>query len=148
MGLVQQIAEDLKASMKARDELRLSVVRMLKSAVKNREIEKMAELTDEDVQAAVSSMLKQRRDSVEQYTKAGRPELAAKEEAEAVILQGYLPEQLSEDEVVAIIRDAIAETSAKSASDMGRLMKAIMPKVKGKADGKFVNLKVKELLGA
>ncbi len=147
MGLFEKISEDLKASMKARDELRLSVVRMLKSAVKNKEIEKMAALSDEDVIGVVSSLIKQRRDSVEQYTKAGRTDLASKEEAEIKVLQGYLPEQLSEDEIVGIIKGAIAETSASLPGDMGKVMKALMLKVKGKADGKFVSEKVKELLG-
>jgi hypothetical protein len=151
MGLTDRVNDDLKASMKARDEFRLSVVRMLKAAVKNREIEKMGALSDDDVIAVVSSMIKQRRDSSEQYLKAGRGDLAQKEEAEIKVLEGYLPEQLSEEELVKIIREAISEAVAgavaPSPNDMGKVMKLLMPRVKGRADGKLVNQKVKELLG-
>jgi uncharacterized protein YqeY len=147
MDLTEKINEDLKTSMKAKEELRTSVIRMLKAAVKNKEIEKMEKLADEDILSVISSMIKQRRDSVEQYTKAGREDLAGKEEAEIKILRGYLPEQLSEEDVVKIVKEAIAECSAASAADMGKVMKIVMPKLKGRADGKLVNQKVKELLG-
>lgn len=147
MTLLERINEDLKQSMKARDAERLSAIRMLKAGVKNKEIEKGSAFSEGDVLSVISSMIKQRRESVEQYTKAGRGDLAAKEEGEIRVLEGYLPEQLSGEEVVKIIRDAIAEASAASASDMGKVMKLVMPRVKGRADGKFVNEKVKELLG-
>lgn len=147
MGLKDSIDGDLKAAMKARDELRLSAVRMLKAAVKNKEIEKGSPLTDEDVFGVIASMIKQRKDSVEQYSRGGRADLAEREEAEIKVLQGYLPEQLSAEEVAKIIKDAIAEAGASSARDMGKVMKLVMPRVKGRADGKLVNEKVKELLG-
>ncbi len=147
MSLLEKINEDLRAGMKARDEVRVSVLRMLKAAIRNREIEKGGALQDDGIVAVVSTMIKQRRDSVEQYTGAGRPDLAGKEEAEIGILQGYMPEQLSEEDVVGLIREAIAEVSASSPGDMGRVMKAVMPKVKGRADGRVVNQKVRELLG-
>lgn len=147
MGLVEKINNDMKGSMKARDELRLSAIRMLKAALKNSEIEKGSPPTDDDVVSVVSSMIKQRRDSVEQYEKGGRRDLAEKEEAEIKVLEGYLPAQLSEDEIVGIIKEAVAEAGASSPSEMGKVMKLVMPRVKGKADGKLVNQKVKELLG-
>lgn len=147
MGLVEKINNDMKESMKARDEVRLSAIRMLKAAIKNREIEKGSPPTDDDVVSVVSSMIKQRRDSVEQYEKGGRRDLAEKEEAEIRVLEGYLPAQLSEDEIVGIIKEAVAEAGASSPSEMGKVMKLVMPRVKGKADGKLVNQKVKELLG-
>ena len=147
MGLFEKITEDLKQSMKSRDELRLSVIRMLKSAAKNKEIEKSAPLTDEDITSVVSSMIKQRKDSVEQYNKAQRTDLADKEEAEIKILMEYQPEQMGIEEITSIIKDAIAECGASSPAEMGKVMKLIMPKVKGKADGKLVNEKVRELLG-
>jgi hypothetical protein len=147
MALVERVDDDLRAAMKARDELRTSVLRMLKAALKNREIEKMAALTDDDAVAVASSLIKQRRDSVEQFTKAGRKDLADREAAEIAVLEGYLPEQLSEAELVETIKAAIAEASATSPNDMGKVMKVLMPKVKGRADGKLVNQKVKELLG-
>lgn len=147
MSLIRKIDEDLKASMKARDELRVSVIRMLKAGAKNREIDKGEALTDDDIISVVSSMIKQRRDSAEQYSESGRADLAEKEEAEIGILQGYLPEQLSGEDIVNIIKEAISEASASSPGDMGKVMKLVMPKVKGRADGKFVNQKVRELLG-
>ncbi len=147
MSLVEKIDSDLKAAMKAKDSGRVSIIRMLKARLKNREIEKHESLTDDDVVSTVTSMMKQMRDSAEQYRKGDREELALKEEAEMEILKGYLPAGLSEEEVVKIIKEAIAEAGAASAADMGKVMKLVMPKVKGRADGRFVNEKVKELLG-
>jgi uncharacterized protein YqeY len=147
MGLKERIDGDLKAAMKAREELRLSTVRMLKAAMKNREIEKGSVLADEDVFGVIASMIKQRKDSVEQYARGGRADLAEKEEAEIGILQEYLPEQLSEEEVEEIIKEAISEAGASSSRDMGKVMKLVMPRVRGRADGKLVNEKVRELLG-
>ncbi|GAB4389112.1 MAG: GatB/YqeY domain-containing protein [Thermodesulfovibrionales bacterium] len=147
MGLAEKINDDMKASMKARDELRLSTIRMLKAAMKNREIEKGAALSDDDVVAVASSLIKQRRDSVEQYRKGGRADLADREEAEIKVLEGYLPAQLSAEEIASIIKEAVAQAGASSPADMGKVMKLVMPRVKGKADGKLVNEKVKELLG-
>jgi len=148
MALLERINEDLKQSMKAREAERLSTIRMLKAGVKNKEIEKGSAFSEDDILSVISSMIKQRKESVEQYSKAGRADLAAKEEAEIRILEGYLPEQLSGEEVEKIIRDAIAEASATSARDMGKVMKLVIPRVKGRADGKFVNEKVREFLGS
>jgi hypothetical protein len=146
MSLVERFNEDLKEAMKASKALKVSVLRMVKAAAKNRQIEKGRDLTDEEIVDVLSSMVKQRRDSVEQYTKAGRMDLATKEEEEVTILQTYMPEQLGADDLDRIIRDAIAESSAAGPQDMGKVMRVLMPKVKGLADGKFVNQRVKELL--
>jgi uncharacterized protein YqeY len=146
MSLVERFNEDLKEAMKASKALKVSVLRMAKAAAKNRQIEKGRDLTDEEIVDVLSSMVKQRRDSVEQYAKAGRMDLATKEEEEITILQTYMPEQLGADDLDRIIRDAIAESSAAGPQDMGKVMRVLMPKVKGLADGKFVNQRVKELL--
>ena len=146
MSLVERFNEDLKEAMKASKALKVSVLRMVKAAAKNRQIEKGRDLTDEEIVDVLSSMVKQRRDSVEQYTKAGRMDLATKEEEEVTILQTYMPEQLGADDLDRIIRDAIAESSAAGPQDMGKVMRVLMPKVKGLTDGKFVNQRVKELL--
>lgn len=133
--------------MKARAELKVSTLRLITSSIKNKEIDERKELDDEGVLAVLTTAAKQRRDSIDQFEKGGRQDLADKEKAELVIIQEYLPQQLSKEEVAAFIREAIAETGAAGAKDMGKVMKALMPKVKGKADGKLVNELVKELLG-
>lgn len=151
------IEQDLIEAMKARDEIKLSVLRMLKSAIHNSEIQKQSasarqssrdgtELKDEDVLGVIQSQIKQRQDSIELYEKGGRQELAQKEKAEIEILKTYLPEQMGEDEIREIIRKAIADTNAASIQDMGRVMGQIMPQVKGKADGSLVSNIVKEEL--
>jgi len=146
MSLLERFNEDLKEAMKASKALKVSVLRMVKAAAKNRQIEKGRDLTDEEIVDVLSSMVKQRRDSVEQYAKAGRMDLATKEEEEITILQAYMPAQLGADELDRIIREAIAESSAAGPQDMGKVMRVLMPKVKGLADGKYVNQRVKELL--
>lgn len=146
MALKDQLDADLKAAMKERNELKLSVVRMLKSAVKYREIELMKPLDDPGVQGVVASEIKRRRDSVEQYRAGNRQDLVDKEEAEIVILQGYLPAQLSEDELRRKVDEAIARAGAKGPKDMGAVMKALMPEVQGRADGKVVSELVKARL--
>ena len=146
MELKERLDGDLKAAMKARDELKLSTVRMLKSAINNGEISKKKVFTDEDVVSVISTSIKQRKDSIEQYTKGGRNELAAREEAEMKILLEYLPAQLNEEEVRALVVKAITETSGVSAKDMGKVMGRIMPSIKGKADSSLVSSIVKELL--
>lgn len=147
MSIKAKLAEDMKTAMKAKDAARLSTIRMVNSVIKNREIDQRRELSDDEVVAVISSSLKQRRDSIEQFKAGGRQDLVDKEEAELAILISYLPQQLTEDEIRDIVKSAIAETSATSAKDMGKLMKAVMPKTKGKADGALVNKVVKELLG-
>lgn len=147
MSLKERMQRELKEAMKAHDELKVSTLRLLSSAIKNKEIDERKPLDDEGLLAILSTAAKQRRESIEQYEKGGRQDLADKEKAELAIIQGYLPQQLSKDEVAAVIKETIAETGAAGAKDMGKVMKALMPKVKGKADGKLVNELVKELLG-
>jgi uncharacterized protein YqeY len=146
MALKEQLDADLKTAMRDKDALRLSVVRMLKSAVKYREIELMKPLDDAGVLAVIASLVKQRRDSVEQYRAGNRPDLVAKEEAEIAILHGWLPQQLSADELRAKVDEAIAKTNAQGPKDMGAVMKALMPEVQGKAEGKAVSDMVKARL--
>ena len=146
MALKEQLDADLKAAMRDKDALRLSVIRMLKSAVKYREIELMKPLDDAGVLGVIASLLKQRRDSVEQYKAGNRQDLVEKEEAEIAILQGWLPQQLTADELRAKVDEAIAKTSAQGPKDMGAVMKALMPEVQGKAEGKAVSDMVKARL--
>ena len=148
MGLRERLDADLKAAMKGKDELKLSVVRMLKSAVKYREVEgeKAVTLDEAGILQVVGSKIKKRRDSVEQYRAGGREELARKEEAEVAILQAYLPAQLGPEELARKVDEAIARTGAKGPKDMGAVMKALMPEVQGKADGKAVSELVKQKL--
>ncbi len=145
--LKERIDADLKAALKASDRLRVSTLRLIKSAIKNREIDKGAPLTDEETIEVLSSLAKQRKESIEEFNKASRTDLVHKEEEELSVIKAYLPEELSEDELEKIIQDTIKEVGALSLKDMGRVMKTIMPKVKGRADGRVVNQKVRELLG-
>lgn len=146
MSILDTITVELKEALKAREEVKLSTLRMIKASLKNKEIEKMAALTDEEIVAALSTMAKQRRESIEQYANAGRTDLASREEQELSIILSYLPEQLSKEELDAIIRAAIQEAGAVTASYIGRVMKILVPKTKGAADGKAVNQRVRELL--
>jgi hypothetical protein len=146
MALKDRIDTDLKSAMREKDAARLSVVRMLKSAIKYREIELMKPLDDAGIEAVVASEIKRRRDSVEQYRAGKREDLASKEEAEIAVLQGYLPQQLSAEEVAAKVDAAIAQSGAKGPKDMGAVMKLLMPEVQGRADGKVVSELVKQKL--
>jgi uncharacterized protein YqeY len=146
MAIKEQLDQDLKAAMRDKDALKLSVVRMLKSAIKYREIELMKPLDDAGVLAVVASEIKRRRDSVEQYKAGNRQDLADKEDAEIKILQAFLPQQLSEDELRAKVDAAIAQTNAKGPKDMGAVMKALLPEVQGRAEGKAVSDMVKARL--
>ena len=134
--------------MRAREETKLSTLRMLKSAVKYKEVEPGAKgpLDDAAVMQVLATLIKQRRDSVEQYKQAGRPELAEKEQQEIEILQAYLPQQLSPDELRAEVQKAVAESGARAPKDMGLVMKVLMPRVQGKAEGKAVSEEVKAQL--
>ncbi len=138
----------LKEALKARDELRLSVIRMIKASLKNKEIEKMGTLADDDVTSVLSTMAKQRRESIEQFTSAGRNDLAEKEKKELEVIQSYLPAQLLPGELDNIIIPSIRESNASSPADMGKVMKLVMPRIKGAADGKVVNQRVRELLSS
>ena len=148
MTLLETIVADLTAAMKAKDADRLSVLRMVKANLMNRKIEKGGDLTDDEVLKALQSLVKQRRDSIEQYESAGRTELAAKEAAEIAVIEVYLPQAATQDEVNAAVEAAVAETGASSMKDMGTLMKATMARLAGKnADGKMVSEAVKARLG-
>ncbi len=149
MSLKQQIISDLTASMKAQDSARTSTLRMVKAGVVNREIEKGGELDDDEMAKLLRSMVKQRKDSVEQFEKGGRPELAAKEQAEIEVIEGYLPQGASTAEIEQAVSAAITETGAASMKDMGKVMKAAQAALAGKnADGRTVSEIVKAKLGA
>ncbi len=149
MALNDQVSADIAAAMKARDASRLSALRMLKAAVMNKSVEKGRDLDDAEVLQVVASLVKQRRDSIEQFEKAGRGDLVAKETGELAVLQTYLPPSATPEEIHAAVAAAIAETGATSAKDLGKVMKAVMPKLAGKnADGKAVNEAVRRTLGA
>lgn len=149
MPLSDTINSDITAAMKARDAARLSALRMLKAAVMNKGVEKARDLDDAEVLQVVSSLVKQRRDSVDQFSKAGRTDLADKETAEIAVLEAYLPPAASPEEVEAAVAAAVAETGASSPKDMGKVMKAVMPKLAGKnADGRVISGAVRRKLGA
>lgn len=149
MALVEQIEKDLTAAMKAREELRLSVLRMAKSALKLKQVELNKPLDDAQALAVLRTQVKQRHDSVEQFRKGGREDLATKEEQEIKILETYLPAAAGDEDIDAAVAAAIAETEATTAKDIGKVMKAAMAKLVGKnADGKRVNEKVRAKLGA
>ncbi len=150
MTLVERITQDLTAAMKAQDAARTSTLRLAKAALKNREIDKHAALDDAEALKVLQGLVKQREDSVEQYTRASRPELADKEQAEITLLKAYLPAAVSDDEIAAAVRSAVAETGATSAKDMGRVMKAALAALAagGKSvDGKRVSEAVRRQLG-
>jgi uncharacterized protein YqeY len=146
MTLEEQINEDLKSSMKAKDESRLSCLRFLKAALKNRQVEKMGKLEDDEVRSVISSLIRRGTDSVKEFRQGGREDLAAKEEKEIAILSGYMPKQLSTGEIEAVIAGTISELSAQGPKDLGRVMKAAMVKMAGRAQGKEVNDIAKRLL--
>jgi hypothetical protein len=151
MPLIDQIQKDIVTAMKARAEHRLSTLRMVKAALKNKEIEKMAPLDDKESQQILSTLIKQRKDSIEQFTKGGRQEMADKEAEEIKMIEAYLPKAASEEEVVAGVRAVIAEMNAPSMKDMGKVMKDVMARFAGagiRVDGKVVSDVVKrELAG-
>ena len=144
--LRDRLNEEMKQAMKARDEIRLSVIRLIRSSVKNREIESRHELNDGEITEVVSTLVKQRRESIRMFGEAGRTDLVEKEEKELSVLLAYLPQQLSREEVEALVVQAIADSGAQGPKDMGKVMKAIMPHVTGRADGSLVSAVVKEKL--
>jgi len=148
MTLHDRLSGDLKESLKGGNSIKSSVIRLLKSAVKYREIEKKAPLSDDEVVEVIMSGIKQRRDSIEQFSKGGRSDLVEKESAEIGILQSYLPQPLTDEELIDEIKTAMKEVGATSAKDMGKVMKALMPRVKGRAEGTKVSSIVKELMDA
>jgi len=145
MPLNQKIIEDLKVSMKARDEARTSCLRMLKTALKNLQVDKGRELEDEEIQATISSLVRKSKEAVTEFRKGGREDLALKEEKEIEILYGYLPQQLTPEEIEKILSDIIQELSASS-KDLGKVMKAAMARMAGQAQGKQVNEIARKLL--
>jgi uncharacterized protein len=146
MTLRERLDNDLKSAMKSRESLRVSVLRMLRSEIRYKEIERGESLTDDDIAQVVAKESKKRQESVEQYEKAGRTELAEKEAAEKKILFEYLPVQMDEAAIAGIVREVISELQARSKADKGKVMGALMPKVRGKADGAMVNRIVDQLL--
>jgi len=149
MTLKEQLTEDMKEAMKAREagKLRLAVIRMVRSSIKNIEINEKKDLTDEEVLVVLMKEVKMRQDSLEEFKKANRQELIAQAEEEIKILQVYLPAALSDDELKAIVAEVIAAVGATSPKDMGKVMPQVMAKAKGRADGKRINAMVKTLLG-
>jgi len=151
MSLIEQIQNDITAAMKAREEQRLSTLRMVKSALKNREIDKMAPLDEKESQAVLATLIKRRKDSVEQFTKGGRQEMADKEAAEIVLIESYLPKAAGDAEVLAGVKAVIAEMGSPAMKDMGTVMKNVMARFSGagmRVDGKIVSEAVKrELAG-
>jgi uncharacterized protein YqeY len=151
MSLIEQIQKDIVAAMKAKDELRLSTLRMVKAALMNRKVEKMAELDEKESQQVLSTLIKQRKDSVEQFSKGGRQEMADKEAAEIKLIEAYLPKAASEDDVAAGVKAVIAEMGSPTMKDMGAVMKNAMARFAAagmRVDGKVVSDAVKrELAG-
>jgi uncharacterized protein YqeY len=149
MGYIDRIQNDLTAAMKEKDELRLSVLRMMKSALKNKEIEKMRPLDDLESLQVLQTLVKQRHESVEQFTKGGRKDLAEKEKQEIALIEKYLPAAPSDDEIHRAVEDAISETGADSLKQMGAVIKAARSKLEGKTvDGKALSDRVRDRLGA
>jgi hypothetical protein len=148
MSLKQQLTEDMKTAMRAKDKQRLGVIRLVLAAVKQQEVDNRIELDDVAVLAVLDKMVKQRRESIRQYTDGGRTDLADLEQAEIVVLQDYLPEAMSDDEIQALVAEAISATGAESVKDMGKVMAWIKPKAQGRADmGKVSGLIKSRLAG-
>ena len=146
MSLMEKIRNDMKEAMKSKQTDKLSVIRMLISEIKKRQIDTGKEFDDNDILGVIKSMVKSREDSVKAYREGGREDLAEKEEKEVEVLKSYLPKQLSEEEIEKIVEEAIKETGAQSVRDMGKVMKAVMSKYGSQVDGKTVNKFVKEKL--
>jgi uncharacterized protein YqeY len=146
MTFKEQLAQDMKAAMKQKAHTQLSTIRLIRTGIKNREIDLGKELEDDDVLKVIVSLMKQHKDSIEQFQQGGRIDLVEKEQAELAVLEAYLPQQLSEEEIRTIIREAIEAVQATSLKDMGKVMKYVMPRMQGRADGRMINQLVKEKL--
>jgi uncharacterized protein YqeY len=146
MGLREIIDADIKNALKSGAKDKLSTLRMLSAALKNKQIDKRRPLTEEEVSDSVRSLIKQRKDSIEQFGQGGRQDLVDKETAEVKVLEVYLPQQMSREEIAVMVRDAVAQTGAQGAKDMGKVMKALIPRMGGRADGKLVSELVKHAL--
>jgi uncharacterized protein YqeY len=147
MELRERIDTDIKLALKSGAKDKLSALRMLSAALKNKQIDKRRPLTEEEVVETVRSLIKQRKDSIEQFAKGGRQDLVDKETAEVAVLEVYLPKQLSREELEAMVRDVVGRTGAQGAKDMGKVMKELVPLVGGRADGKLLSELVKHALG-
>ena len=149
MKLFDRIGQDITAAMRAKDQARLAPLRMAKAALMNREVEKGRALEEPEVEQVIASLIKQRRDSIEQFTKGGRPELAARDAAEITLLETYLPPPVDQSAIEAAVDAVVAETGASGAKDLGRVMKGVMSRLAGQTvDGKVVNQLVRQKLGA
>jgi len=146
MSLEERLVEEMKQAMKSNDKLKLSTIRMIRSASKNKEIDLRKKLEDEDVVKVIQAMVKKGEESVEQFQTGGRMDLVEKEKREIEIMKSFLPQPLSQEEIFKIIDQSIQETQASSMRDLGKVMKSVMPKIGGKADGKLINQLVKERL--
>ncbi|GAA3646920.1 GatB/YqeY domain-containing protein [Asaccharospora irregularis] len=146
MSLKAKLQEDLKSSMKNKDTVKKSVVTLIRASIKQHEVDNRVELDDDAIIDIISKQLKQRRDALDEFKKADREDLVSETEAEIEVLKEYLPQQLSEEELNQIVKDTISEVEATSMKDMGKIMSAIKPKIKGRADGKLVNELVKKNL--
>jgi hypothetical protein len=146
MSLHEDIEEDLKKSLKAKDEIRISTLRMARSAIKYKEVEQRKKLEDDEILKVLSSLVKQHKDSIEEFKKGRREDLVQRETRELEILQSFMPAQLTEEEVTSVVTRTIAEIGASSMTDMGRVMKMAMERFAGQADGKKINEIVKKLL--
>jgi len=146
VSLQERLLEDMKAAMKSKDKERLSVIRMARAAIKDKEINERKDLTDEEVIEVLAKLVKQNRDSISEYEKAGQEDKVEDLKREIDVLEDYLPEQLSAEELAEMVEEVIAQTGAESMRDMGKVMGAIMPKVTGRADGNVISQLVKERL--
>ena len=146
MSLEERLVEEMKQAMKSNDKLRLSTIRMIRSGVKNKEIELRKKLEDGEIERVIQVMVRKGEESVEQFQTGGRTDLVEKEKKEIEILKSFLPQPLSQEEILKIIDQSIQETQASSPKDIGKVMKSVMPKIGGKADGKLINQLVKERL--
>ncbi|MDR5657977.1 GatB/YqeY domain-containing protein [Serpentinicella sp. ANB-PHB4] len=146
MTLKEQLTNDLKEAMKSKNKLQKNVITMIRSDIKQIEVDKRIELNDDEVIEIISRQLKQRRDAADEFLNGGREDLAQQVKEEAEILLNYLPAQMTEDEIKEIVKNTVSELGAVSIKDMGKVMAAVMPKLKGRADGKIVNQTVKQML--
>jgi uncharacterized protein len=151
MGISEQVQKDMVEAMRSRDELRLSTLRMVKAAIKNKEVDKRAPLDEKEAQQVLATLVKQRKDSIEQFQKGGRQELADKEAAEIKLIEAYLPKAVGEDEIAAVVKAVIVEMGSPTMKDMGTVMKNVMAKLQAsgaRVEGKTVSDLVKKQLGA
>lgn len=148
MSLRDRLTEEMKTAMKAKDDITLATVRQIRSVVKNREIEKKCELDDQGIGEVIASLVKQRRESIRMFADAGRDDLVQKEERELQVLLGFLPQQLTREEIVSLVDRIVNESGAQGAKDMGKVMKLVTPQTAGRADGKLVSEVVKDRLTA